>query len=73
MINWETVNSNTTLLQIDGSQTISSWDVEAVTIGDIHISFEPSHFINTSTGEKYDGDVLVEATYVDPYTSEIIS
>ena len=71
MINWETVNSNTTLLQIDGSQTISSWDVEAVNIGDIHISFEPSHFINTSTGEKYDGDVLVEATYVDPYTSDI--
>ena len=71
LVNWETVNSNTTLLQIDGSQTISSWDVESVNIGDIHISFEPSHFINTSTGEQYDGDVLVEATYVDPYTSDI--
>jgi hypothetical protein len=71
MIDWETVNSNTTLLEIDGSQTISSWDVEVVNIGDISISFEPNHFINTSTGERYNGDVLVEATYVDPYTSDI--
>ena len=71
MINWETVNSNTTLLQIDGNQTISSWDVEVVKIGDISISFEPNHFINAETGDRYTGDVLVEATYVDPYTSDI--
>ena len=71
MIDWERVNSNTTLLQIDGSQTISSWDVEVVNIDDISISFQSSHFINASTGEQYDGDVLVEATYVDPYTPDI--
>jgi len=71
LITWETVTSNTTLLEIDGSQTISSWDVEVVDIGDIKINFEPSHFINTSTGEQYRGDVLVEATYVNPYTTDI--
>ena len=71
LIDWETVASNTTLLAIDGSQTISSWDVDTVTVNDVSISFQPDQFINDKTGERYNGDVLVEVTYVNPYTSDI--
>ena len=71
LIDWETVASNTTLLTIDGSQTISSWDVDTVTVNDVSIFFQPDQFINDKTGERYTGDVLVEVTYVDPYTSDI--
>ena len=71
LISWETVDSNTSLLQIDGSSTFSSLDEASVTIDSTTIDFQANSYINLNTGESYDGEVTVEITHVDPSTAEL--
>ena len=71
LISWETVASNTSLLQIDGSSTFSSLDDASVIINNTTIDFQANSYIDLSTGEPYDGEVTVEITHVDPSTAEL--
>tara|TARA_R110000765_G_scaffold63626_2_gene123795 strand:+ start:147 stop:2045 length:1899 start_codon:yes stop_codon:yes gene_type:complete len=71
LINWETVTSNTTLLEIDGSATLSSTEASQINVGDVSIDFQANSFIINETQALYNGTVLVEVTHVDPTTNEI--
>jgi len=67
---WETVASNASLLEADGSTVINSMDASTVSIEGTRISFSENSFID-SDGNQYSGEVTVQVTHVDPSTSEI--
>jgi len=71
LIDWETVATNSTLLEIDGSQTFSSFDESYFVIDDTTVAFEANSFVDKSTGQRYNGDVTAEVTHVDPSTDEL--
>ena len=70
LIDWETVTSNTTLLEVDGEHTFSSFDETYFIIDSTTLEFEANSFIDED-GNRYNGDVTVEVTHVDPSTDEI--
>jgi len=71
LLTWETVASNATLLEIDGSETFSSFETAYFIIEDTTVEFRANSFVDKSTGLRYNGDVSVEVTHVDPSTDEI--
>ena len=72
LLNWETVSTNASLLQIDGSKTFASNMAGSFVIEDTTLNFQANSFINKSNGEQYNGNVTIETTHVDPSTDEIV-
>jgi hypothetical protein len=71
LLNWETVASNATLLEVDGSQTISSFEDSSFIVEDTSVEFKANSFIDKENGVRYNGVVTVEVTHVDPSTAEL--
>jgi len=71
LLNWETVATSASLLEIDGSETFASNVAGSFVIEDTTLNFQADSFINKSTGERYNGNVTLETTHVNPSTSEI--
>jgi len=71
LINWETVTSNTTLMEIDGSVTFSSTEASQISVDEVTVDFQAESFVNNETNLPYTGAVTVEITHVDPSTNEI--
>ena len=59
LLNWETVSTNASLLQIDGSKTFASNMAGSFVIEDTTLNFQANSFINKSNGEQYNGNVTI--------------
>lgn len=71
LLNWETVATSASLLEIDGSETFASNVAGSFVIEETTVNFQADSFVNKNTGVRYDGNVTLEITHVDPSTSEI--
>ena len=63
---WETVSANSTLLEIDGSDTFNGSDGGLVEVAGVRANF-PADSLIDSWGNTYGGQVTAEVTYVDPH------
>jgi len=72
LLNWETVATSASLLEIDGSETFASNVAGSFVIEETTLNFQPDSFIDKISGERYEGNVILETTHVNPSTNEIV-
>jgi len=65
---WETVTSNVTLLDVDGSAVFSGSGGGSVSVGDVDLTF-PATAVVDAYGNTHEGDVTAEVTHVNPHDS----
>jgi hypothetical protein len=68
---WETVSANSTLLEIDGSDTFIGADGGLVEVAGVTANF-PADSLIDSWGRTYGGQVTAEVTYVDPHEDSVL-
>ncbi len=71
MQTWETVSSNASLLEADGTSVIDSQIANTIVVEGTTVRFSENAFVK-SDGSEYVGDVTVQVTHVDPSTDELV-